>query len=494
MMSSSPRMDWEDAENLGSGLRQEGRFDEAVGVYRAALERFPGHVVLLNGLGLALLDAGRTAEAASALEQAVVCAPDTPALVFNLANALRVGGDPAGAIVLYERAMALGLDMPELFNNLGVAWQERERWDDALRMFRMALQRDPRYLPALANSGYSMIQSGRPSEAVEFLRRAVQAEPGYADAHWLLSHALLVTGQWPEGWDEYEWRWHRMKSAAYHRGIPESRWTGEPLGGKTILLYAEQGAGDAVQFVRYVPLVKAGGAKVVVECHAELVSLFESVDGVSEVYARGTALPRYDVACPLLSLPSVFRTTMGSIPGGVPYLFADPHRGARWRRALEPYRGRLRVGLVWAGSAAHVNDRKRSLAPGLLAPLVSMTGVQVFSLQKGASGDSRGANAGGASIVDWTDALHDFADTAALISELDLVIAVDTAVAHVAGALGKPVWVMLPFAPDWRWHLGRGDTGWYPSMRLFRQPMPADWDSVISSVCRELGQVPRHPR
>jgi tetratricopeptide (TPR) repeat protein len=485
---------WEEAEKLGARLRQEGRLDDAAEVYRESLRRFPGNVVLLNGLGLVLLDANHPAEAVSALAEAVRCAPQLPALAFNLGNALRVGGDPAGAVVQYERAMGLGLDIPELFNNLGVAWQECERWDDALGMFQEALRRDPRYLPALANSGYSMMQSGRPDEAVGVLRRALQVEPGYADAHWLLSHALLVTGQWPDGWDEYEWRWHRMKSVAYHRGTPESRWKGEDLGGKTILLYAEQGAGDAVQFVRYVPLVKARGGSVVVECHEELVSLFRSIDGVSEVYARGAALPRYDVVCPLLSLPSVFRTTVGDIPGGVPYLFPDPHRAVRWRRDLGSFREKLCIGLVWAGSAAHVNDRKRSVSPGFLAPLAAMPGVQLFSLQKGASGECRGGVPGGASLVDWTDELHDFADTAALMSELDLVITVDTAVAHIAGALGRPVWVMVPFAPDWRWLLHGGDTGWYPTMRLFRQPVPGDWHSVVASLCRQIGQFTRVQR
>jgi hypothetical protein len=259
-------------------------------------------------------------------------------------------------------------------------------------------------------------------------------------------------------------------------------------------LYAEQGAGDAVQFVRYVPLVKARGGNVVVECHAELVPLFRSIDGVSAVYARGAALPRYDVVCPLLSLPSVFRTTVETIPGGVPYLFSDPHRVARWRGDLGLFRGKLCVGVVWAGSAAHANDRKRSLSPGLLAPLAAMSGVQLFSLQKGASGEGRGGVPGGVSLVDWTGDLHDFADTAALISGLDLVIAVDTAVAHIAGALGMPVWMMVPCMPDWRWFLHGGDTGWYPSMRLFRQPVPGDWHSVVASLCTQIGQVSRARR
>ena len=494
MMSFDIPVRWEDAENLGARLRQEGRFEDAVDFYRASLLRFPENVVLLNGLGLVLLDAVRPAEAITALAQAERMLPHSPALAFNLGNALRVGGDPAGAVSMYERASSLGLDIPELYNNLGVACQDCERWGDALRMFQEALRRNSRYVPALANSGYSMIQIGRPDDAVDFLRRALSVEPGNVDAHWLLSHALLVTGQWPEGWDEYEWRWHRMKSAAYHRGVEESRWRGGDISGKTILLYAEQGAGDAVQFVRYAPLVKARGARVIVECPAELVPLFRSVDGVSDVYARDATLPPYDVACPLLSLPSVFRTMAETIPGGVPYLFPCPDRRASWGQVLEPYSGDVRVGLVWAGNVVHVNDRKRAMSPGLLTPLATLPGVQLFSLQKREAGDPRGVIPESLSMIDWTDRCNDFADTAALISALDLVITVDTAVAHIAGALGKPVWVMLPFVPDWRWFLGRTDSDWYPSMRLFRQPVPGDWDTVIRSLCEQVGQFPRASR
>ena len=425
---------WEEAEKEGTRFRLEGKSGESIGYFQAALRRFPGNIALMNGLGLALLDANRTGEACEVLQEAVRYLPGSAPLIFNLGNALRANGDPAGGIGAYERAIALGLDRSEVFNNLGIALQECDRWDDALRAFGEALRRDARYLPALANTGYSLMQAGRPEEAVPYLRRAVEQEPGYADARWLLSHALLVTGRWPEGWDEYEWRWHRMHQAAYHHGNQKSRWNGEDIAGKSVLLYAEQGIGDAVQFARYAPLVAAMGATVYIECHAALVPLFRGLSGVAGVFARGEVLPAFDVACPLLSLPGVFRTTPGTIPGGVPYVVPDAGRVVRWRALLGGEGGVMHVGLVWAGNMSHVNDRKRSVPSGLLAPFAAVSGVKYFGLQKGDPGDRRCLPPPGMRITECGEGLLDFGDTAALVSVLDLVITVDTAVAHVAGA------------------------------------------------------------
>jgi Flp pilus assembly protein TadD len=488
-MRRDESMRWEDIEEQGSRLRLEGKPDEARPLYESGLRLFPGNPVLLNGLGLVLLDLGLTEEAGSAFSSALESAPRSPALFFNLGNALRIQGEIPEAIEYYRNALSLGLQRPEVHNNLGIALQMADRWDDALRAFEGALAQDHHYLPALTNRGNALIQLGRPEDALNPLQKAAELQPGYADAHWLLSHALLVTGRLPEGWDEYEWRWNKMKAASYHRGGAELRWNGEDLSGKTILLYAEQGIGDAVQFVRYASLVKSRGARVVVECHAELVSLFRSIDCVSAVYARSEKGPHFDVACPLLSLPSVFRTRMDTIPNDVPYLRPEAARVARWEKLLEPYKSRLRVGLAWAGNAGHANDRKRSIPFERLAPLASTGGVQFISVQKLENGDARGPNPGVLPLVDWTGELHDFADTAALLSQLDLLITVDTAVAHVAGALGTPVWMMVPFIPDWRWFLHRLDSPWYPSMRLFRQTVRRDWGEVVSDVCSRLQEM-----
>ena len=485
-MTEHATVSWEEAEREGTRLRLGGKSVESIGYFQTALRRFPGNIALMNGLGLALLDGNRPGDACEVLQEAVRCLPGSAPLVFNLGNALRANGDATGAVGAYERSIALGLDRPEVWNNLGIAWQGCDRWDDALRAFGEALRRDARYLPALENTGYSLMQTGRPEEAVPYLRRAVEQAPGSADAHWLLSHALLVTGRWPEGWDEYEWRWHRMHQAVYHRGDQRSRWNGEDIAGKSVLLYAEQGIGDAVQFARYATLVAAMGATVFIECHAGLVPLFRGLNGVAGVFARGDVVPLCDVACPLLSLPAVFRTTPETIPLSVPYLVPDAGRVARWRRVLGGEGGVLRVGLVWAGNASHVNDRKRSVSSSLLSPLAVVSGVEYYSLQKGEPGDRRCAPPPGLRMIACGEGLEDFADTAALVSLLDLVITVDTAVAHIAGALGRPVWMMVPFVPDWRWLLERSTSPWYPSMRLFRQPSQGDWGAVISAISARL--------
>jgi tetratricopeptide (TPR) repeat protein len=493
-MEPHPPATWQEAEQEGTRLRLEGRFAEAVTVYRNAVTRFPRNVVLLNGLGLALMDAGATVEARSAFESAVACSPQTPALLFNLANALRLQGSIAEAVAGYRQAIALGLFRPEVYNNLGIALQTVEQWPEALQAFREALKRDPRYLPALANAGHALIEMGSPGEAIEPLRLAVASEPAYADAHWLLSHALLVTGRWPDGWDEYEWRWHKMPSAPYHRGTPQSWWRGENIAGKRILLYAEQGIGDAVQFVRYAPLVAAQGAEVLVECHDVLVDLLRTVDGVAEVYARGSAGIDYDVACPLLSLPAVFRTTIETVPEAVPYVHVDASKVAAWRERLASFSDRKRVGIVWAGNPGHVNDRKRSIQPDALLPLADVPGVVLFNLQKGGNGGGLDVSAGALPLVDWMDDCRTFGDTAALMHELDLVITVDTAVAHVGGALGVPVWMMVPFTPDWRWFLGSSNSPWYPSMRLFRQRIAGGWGDVVSALSQALVEFSQRPR
>ncbi len=491
-MSSAIPLRWEEVEDQAARLRADGKYGAAEDLYRLALNRFPGNLVLLNGLGLVLLDNGKPEEAKEIFEAAVQRAPGAPALVFNLGNALKACGNLPESIRCFELALSMGLDRPEVRNNLGVALQECDRWSEALEAFTRALELDPQYLLALANAGHALIQLGRPEEALPPLRSAVALQPGYADAHWLLSHALLVTGKWPEGWDEYEWRWHRMKAAQYHHGRAERRWKGEDLEGKTILLYAEQGMGDAVQFIRYAPLVEARGATVAVECRAELVPLLQEAEGVSVVHARGGSEPRYDVACPLLSLPSMFRTTLETIPASVPYLRAGEQRVALWRQKLEPFRDKVCAGLVWAGNAGHANDRKRSVPFEYLGPLASVPGVQFFSVQKGSAGDPRCMVADGFPLIDWTGGLQDFADTAALISELDLVITVDTAVAHVAGALGVEVWMLVPSVPDWRWLLDRSDSPWYPSMQLFRQPSSGGWHVVVDAVRGRLqGRRPR---
>ena len=280
-----------------------------------------------------------------------------------------------------------------------------------------------------------------------------------------------------------------MAAAIEHaplRKLPQPLWTGEDLAGKTILLHHEQGLGDTIQFMRYAPLVAARGARIVLELQPALVRLAAGFQGTMEIVAAGSPLPPFDFHCPLLSLPERFATDLATIPVAIPYLVPETEATARWRRQLAPGAG-LKIGLVWAGNPAHQDDRKRSLPLERLMPLLKVPGLRWFSLQVGErAGDI--ARLPGGMITDLSQNLTDLAETAAAIANLDLVVAVDTSVVHLAGALGRPVWVLLPFAPDWRWMLGRDDSPWYPSLRLFRQKRPDDWDAVVAKVRRALAR------
>jgi hypothetical protein len=310
--------------------------------------------------------------------------------------------------------------------------------------------------------------------------------PDFADAHWNLSFALLLAGNYEEGWQEYEWIW-RLKKPMHT--LPQPVWDGADIKGKRILLYAEQGFGDVIQFVRYAPMVAEKGAEVIVGCQKELKSLLKSLPGVSAVVAFGEALPHYDFQCPLPSLPRIFHTTLENMPSSVPYLHADFGSIAKWRDRLQNDTYSLNIGLTWAGSPGHLNDRNRSCPIDLFVPITRIDGVRLFSLQKDIPKQWTGSSLSEMDIIDYTGDMEDFSDTAGIIMNLDLVITVDTVVAHLAGALGKPVWTLLPYSPDWRWMLNREDSPWYPTMRLFRQPSPGDWISVISKVHYELHNV-----
>jgi hypothetical protein len=294
----------------------------------------------------------------------------------------------------------------------------------------------------------------------------------------------LLLGDYPNGWRGYETRW-RIPESFPPRDFRQPVWDGSDISGKTVLLHAEQGFGDTIQFCRYAPLVAERGATVIVECQPPLAALLQTLAGVKQVVPRGEPLPDFDLQCPLLGLPLRFGTTVETTPARVPYLHADEQRVARWREKIGQGDG-LRVGIAWAGAAGYGNDQRRSLTLSSFAPLAQIEGIRWYSLQKGDAAKQAEHPRQGMHLFDFTSDLNDFADTAALIANLDLLICVDTAVAHLGGALGKPVWTMLPFCPDWRWMLGREDSPWYPTMRLFRQPTRGDWLSVMQRIRGEL--------
>jgi tetratricopeptide (TPR) repeat protein len=439
--------------DLGNAFAAAGRTDEAIAMFRAALALKPDHARVWNQLGTSLHDAGRFEEAVGAHRNALTHEPG----------------------------------FVEAQNNLGNALQNLRRWDEAIAMYHTALQARPDYPEACNNLGCALKETDHWDEAIAAFRRAIALQHDYPAAHWNLATALLTVGQLREGWREYEWRSH-YSTAPRPRQFAQPRWNGEPLNGQRILLHAEQGFGDTIQFARYAKLVAARGGRVLLECQPALVRLTGRLDHVDRIIAEAEPSPPFDLHCPLLSCPLVFETDLESIPAEVSYLCADPRDAEAWHARLADDSSSIKVGLAWAGSNAHINDRNRSLTPAQLRDLLTVSGFSFYSLQVGPR-SSEAAQLPG--VRDLTADLHDFADTAALIENLDLVITVDTVVAHLAGALGKRTWILLPTPGDFRWLLHREDSPWYPTARLFRQPTPGDWATPLRRLRDELSQLAR---
>jgi Flp pilus assembly protein TadD len=469
-------------------LHQAGRLGEAEQLYRQVLAGDPGHSDGLHMLGVLAGQTGRTDLAAELIGRAIARAPGCAAYHANLGNVLREQGDLPAATASFRRALALRPDFPEAHNNLGTALQELGEPEPALACFRRALALRPDYADALGNLGNALRDLGLAEAAVSCLRQAVRLRPGLAPAHHNLALALLACGEMAEGWQEYEWRWQAPPLAGSQRAWARPQWHGEAAPGRTLLIHAEQGFGDTLQFCRLAPLAASRFARVILEVPPPLVRLVRTLRGVDQVVAAGDALPAFDLQCPMLSLPRALGTTLEGIPATVPYLHADAAEAAVWRARLGG--PGLRVGLAWAGNprrhlrAVAAVDRRRSLPPELLAPLLAQPGPRFVSLQK----DGPPALAD-AKVIDLMAEVHDFAATAALIENLDLVISVDTAVAHLAGALGRPVWLLDRFDSCWRWLGARRDSPWYPTLRRYRQPRWGDWASVVAEAAADLGRL-----
>ena len=491
--------------NLGIALSDQAHPAEALAAYRQAIALRPDYPEAHYNLGVALYDQGRLEEALAAYRQAIVLRHNYPEVHYNLGITLYDQGQWEEAVAAYRQAVALRHNYPEAHYNLGNALRVNGQLNEALASYRQAIALQPNYPEAHGNLGNVLKDQGQLDQAIATYRRGLAFRPDYAEIHSNLALALLGKGDFLRGWEEYEWRWKLKDTASPERNFTQPQWDGDPLGGRTLLLHTEQGFGDAIQFIRYLPLVAQRGGKITLECQPELQRLFQSMLPDLPVVARGQGLPTFDVHCPLLSLPRLFPTDLGNLPRTVPYLRADPAESALWRERLaslgssirpsgpdrqsgpnHPSGPDLKVGLVWAGRPTHTNDRNRSLKLTSLAPLAEVPGVRFISLQKGAAAAEARTLPAEMELIDVAEDLKDFADTAALLANLDLVIAVDSAVVHLAGAMGQPVWTLLPFAPDWRWLLDRSDSPWYPTMRLFRQPSIGDWESVIAEVREQL--------
>jgi len=480
--------------NLANALRNQGRIDEAVSQYRAALELRPRYPEAHNNLANALAELGRDEEALGHYEEAIRLNPRYAEAHNNLANALATLGGSDEAEQGYHRALWHNPDYAEAHNNLGNNLAEKGRLAEAVACYRQALSLNPEYAEAWNNLGISLNKQGKHGEAEDAYAEALRFKPDYPDAHLNRALGWLASGNFEQGWAEYEWRW---ECPGINRApFPQPAWAGESLKGRTIVLYYEQGLGDTLQFVRYAPLVKRRGGTVVVDCQPQLASLLSRCPGIDRLVPRGEPLPEFHVHCALMSLPRIFHTTLADVPSRVPYLYADPRLVAQWRRRLEPVQG-FRIGVNWQGSKHYKGDRHRSFAIDHFAALAEVPGAKLVSLQKGPAESQLAAFSEKHEVLSFGDELDEgkgaFEDTAAVMMNLDLVVTSDTSIAHLAGGLGVPVWIPLSWSADWRWLEHREDCPWYPTMRLFRQVHPGDWPEVFRRMADNVRDIASKP-
>ncbi len=502
--------------NRGAALFALKRFDEAVACYDHALAAQPDYIEALSNRGNALKELHRFGEALASFDRALAVQPRYAEAHLNRGVVLQELMRLAEALACCDRALALRPDFVEALSNRGSVLHDLKRYDEALASCDRALALRPQYADAHANRasalhalqrfeealascdraaalhpnlpkahynrGNALRMLSRFEEAVASYQRECAARPDFVEAHYNEALCRLLLGDLRRGWDEHEWRWRTKELGQGRRDFPQPLWMGgEEIAGRTILLHAEQGFGDIIQFCRYVPLVADRGARVLLEVPPALYELMGGLRGVAEVVCTGHPLPRFDLHCPLLSVPRAFGTELASIPAATPYLRASEKRTAHWRARLGP-RTRPRIGIAWSGYQAHRNDHNRSIALEAFLSIFAGLDVSLVSVQREVRDADAAVLRGRGDVLHFGDELASFAETAALISALDLVVSVDTGVAHLAGALAKPVWVLLPFIPDWRWLLDRDDSPWYPTVRLFRQEATRTWDPVFARV------------
>lgn len=441
---------------MAFSLEKQQLYDEAIESYKQALQLEPGFVESYNHLGVVLNEQGRSSE----------------------------------AIKYFKQALQYDPDYAEVYNNLGIALKEKEqeKFSEAIINFEKALQLDPNMVEACYNLANSLRDEGRCAEAIKHYRNAIGLKPDYAQAHWNLSLTHLLNGNYTEGWKEYRWRRNaglKILTDYHNTSIP--CWDGSSFESKRLLVHYEQGLGDNIQFVRYLPMVKERGGKVIFGTLKPLIGLLQNFPGIDELveYQPGRKLPlEYDVYISLLDIPDIFETKVETIPAEVPYIYANPAKVEYWKKKIEG--PDFKVGIVWAGSPKHGNDHYRSCSLRNFEPLGEIEGVRLFGLQKGRATKQMGEFTETISVTNISENFSDFTDTAAVIENLDLVISVDTSVLHLSGAMGKPTWALLPYACEWRWMLNRQDSPWYPTMKLFRQSRWCDWDSVFQCVTEQL--------
>ncbi len=473
----------------GSGRRYK-RCHGAIGSPAAPASATPAATESELRQALELHQRGDLAGAEAAYRAALAFEPDHALAQHYLGVIHYQRGELGSALPPLEAAADRSPNEPEFHNNMGLALAAADREADAVRSYRAALALKPDHAGAWNNLGLALQSRNDVAGAIDAFKHAVAIAPEFAHAHWNLALALLLDGQFSEGWKEYEWRLALPELGRGRHAHPGPLWDGGLPAGKTILVCAEQGLGDAIQFARYASLLARAGARVAVHCPEALRPLLASVPGVTCVVSADESLPHYDAHLPMLSLPRAFSTTLETIPGDVPYISVADDVRDRASAKIVRKGHRLTVGIAWAGSKEHSNDRNRSCALATLAPLFGIPDIGWFSLQQGDAARQIATVVPASGLVPL-DADASLTDTAALIAELDMTVSVDTSIAHLAGALARPCRLMLPFAPDWRWMLNRADSPWYPSLRLVRQPRPREWSPVVEALGSELRDLAR---
>ena len=467
--------------NRGNALHVLRKLEDAVESFDQAISISPDFAEAYSNRGNALKDLKRFDAAIASYDAALQIKPDYAEAYNNRGNALKDLKRFDAAIASYDAAIQIKPDYAQAYNNRGNALEQQKKIDEAIVDYSQAIGLKPDFFEAFNNRGNALKEKKQLSAAIASYKRAIELKPDYAEAYWNKSLAHLLGGDYINGWKFYEWRWQREVFAALKRDFPQPLWLGTPsLLNKSILLHGEQGFGDTIQFFRFAKLVSDLGAQVILEVQKPLFNLFADLDGGTILTYRGENHPEFDFHCPLMSLPHAFKTTVDTIPTRNPYIFSKAAKVAIWETKLG-VRIKPRVGIAWSGNINHKNDHNRSISLKQLL-LYLPDNCQYISLQKGLSLADGKVLHDSPKILNFAHDLHDFSDTAALTELLDCIVSVDTSVAHLAAAMGKKTWILLPNDPDWRWLLDREDSPWYPTVKLYRQPVPGDWFTVLSRV------------
>jgi len=478
---------------MGNSLKEENRFDDAIACYQQAVSLQPFYAEAYNNMGLAFQEKGDFDASIYWFQKAIDSNPKLFHAYFNMGVSFKNRHNVDDAVFSFQQALLLKPDLAEAYNRLGTIFREQGQLDKAIFCFQREIEMDPANAQAYNNLGSAFHDTGKVTEAIECFQQSLRLRPDHVETNWNLALAQLLAGNYSDGWRGYEYRFRRathQPTFLERHGLP--RWDGSSFLGRRLLVQDEQGLGDNLQFVRYLPMVKARGGTVILKTDKRLLSLFRGIEGIDEIaeWPSSTRPPvDIDLYVPMMSLPWIFGTTLKTIPSQVPYIRADHRKVAKWREQIAG-KG-MKIGLVWAGRPTAPNEpiyvRGRSCDLIHFRPLSEITGVSLYGLQKGeAVRNTSRLLPNDIQITNLGEDFEDFSDTAAAIANLDLVISIDTSVAHLSGAMGKPTWLLLQSIADFRWFQNREDNPWYPTMRLFRQARPGDWPGVLERVCLEI--------